>query len=275
MLSKDSGVTKTTSLTTADVSASSLSEEIRIYGDVLKSTNPGDGRHYFWVNAIEVIPVTDDTFGAGTQQDIKSGGDGAKLYSWNVVNSVNADSIDVNVTNAGKLTIDLATVTSYSWYNTFTGPFVFQEIQGDFDIEMYVSSYTGNTNYNQIGLMARCPNLEPSYGSPHEAWIKIALRYNSSWRTVTESDANIATNRDESTTAYPYLRIVRKGYDFFVYGKVNPGDAWTQFRDPSDTSFLYWRRADWFPLIQVGIITSSDNNGGALVGQVDYFRTTV
>ncbi len=50
-------------------------------------------------------PVTDD-FGASTEQDIKSGGDGEKLYGWFVLNSASSDVIDGNITNAGKLKID-------------------------------------------------------------------------------------------------------------------------------------------------------------------------
>jgi hypothetical protein len=277
-ISDDGGATKSISLTTDSVVAGDFSDTITIYGDVLKSNNPGDGKHYFWIDVVEVITLTDDVFSVGTEQNLLTGGDGAKSYGWNLLNSNNATVANVNTSNAGKLTIhNDNTSTKSGWLNDFTGPFVYQEIQGDFDIETYLSGYSGATNDNFVGMIVRDSYSTNDSGTVDQTNISMTLRYYSgAWGVCANSVPHGGWNyTHQGGTIYPYMRIRRVGYDFYVYGKANAGDAWIQYADPTNTTKQYWRRPQFRPLVQVGLIMYSTNTSGNCEMQIDYFRTTV
>lgn len=205
--------------------------------------------------------IAGDEFGATTQQDLKTGGDGAKSYGWNILNSANADAVDVNITNAGYLTID-CNATYTQWLNAaFTGVYVYKNITGDFDVETLL---TGNetTNYHRSAIIARDPAA-----SAGEDWFGIHRTFVSpndtigGWDTV--NSVTSGTTSDVVSTA-KYLRMTRIGNVFTAYYKVNVGDSWTQKSQVT--------RADFASSIQIGLASATANTGNTYIAKFDYAR---
>ncbi|MBF0517765.1 MAG: hypothetical protein HQK97_11735, partial [Nitrospirae bacterium] len=197
-----------------------------------------------------------DQFGVSTQQNLLTGGDGAKLYGWNLLNSANATIADVNITNAGLLTL-LASVTADPNNATFTVPFVYQNITGDFDIDTYMAQ--SNPGTKRYGLICRDPNA-----SAGEDWLGLVnenggTSYNNTINSVTSQYA-------AGGTAFAYYRITRVGSVFTAYNKINSGDSWSAVGQVIT-------RNDFAGTIQVGLYSTND----ALAGNrtvFDYFEGT-
>ncbi|KJU81428.1 hypothetical protein MBAV_006380, partial [Candidatus Magnetobacterium bavaricum] len=195
-----------------------------------------------------------DLFGASTAQNLITGGDGAKLYGWNVLNSANATVMDVdNASGSGftdRLGIKSATSTSDS---PLTNPFVYQEVTGDFDVDIYLYAVA---NGGWQGLICRCPTA-----SAGEDFVGIVSNDSDNlyWTDFTNSSN---TYGDLSSTNR-YLRMTRVGNTFTVYRKLNPGDAWT--------SAHTFTRADFAgETLQLGMYLK--RLGGTASTQVDYFQ---
>src|SRR5690242_11270246 len=93
-----------------------------------------------------------DTFDAGTAQNLKSGGDGAKSNNWYARNTANCDAMDVNSSNAGKLTIDVNATNSGISATAITAPYAYQLVAGDFDIETEIID-NNDQDFEQAGLL--------------------------------------------------------------------------------------------------------------------------
>jgi hypothetical protein len=52
-LSDDDGATKESSLAISNLTASSFSDELRIYADISAANNPADGYHYYYAKIVE------------------------------------------------------------------------------------------------------------------------------------------------------------------------------------------------------------------------------
>ncbi|MBF0337077.1 MAG: hypothetical protein HQL05_04525 [Nitrospirae bacterium] len=205
-----------------------------------------------------------DQFGASTQQDIKSGGDGAKLYGWNVLNSANASVIDVNYSNAGYLTF---VTGNYSDPDAagypFTVPFVYQNITGDFEIDIKRDALTSGSNF-RFWLIARDPTA-----SAGEDYVAIWTYYDSggvNYLAKRRSIANSIQSPGDSLLdpADPPLctKIQRAGNTFKFYTSTD------------GTSWAYWStrdvtRNDFGATIQVGIGAGISNTY-----KFDYFQGT-
>ncbi|MCG6552564.1 MAG: hypothetical protein L7F77_09575 [Candidatus Magnetominusculus sp. LBB02] len=202
-----------------------------------------------------------DQFGSSTQQNILTGGDGAKSYNWNVVNSANASAIDVNISNAGYLTMAMAASANQYWYyNSQSATFVYQNITGDFDIDVSMSTSGSLTTTDRRMLCVRDTNSTTNSQNlillGHDNWSGL----NTLWLYVI---ANAETGN--RTTYYPYLRIARVGNRFNYYGKVNSGDSWYLI-NYYDSSF----NTD----VQVGFMCTQSAGTSAFTLTADYFQGT-
>lgn len=202
-----------------------------------------------------------DEFGLATQQDLKAGGDGAKSHGISVLNTASAYAMDVNITAEGKLSIACNTIGSQTYQATFTGPFVYWPITGDFERIIKIPP-TQNENYNRIGLLARDPAA-----SAGEDWVAM-------FRAWADGDiqANMWNNVNNVTTQYnsmnnpKFLKLKRVGNNISGYWKANEGDSWTLRQTVT--------RADFASNIQVGIYMNtwnSDANNG-YIAMAEYFR---
>ncbi|KJU83824.1 hypothetical protein MBAV_003984 [Candidatus Magnetobacterium bavaricum] len=194
-----------------------------------------------------------DQFGVSTQQDLKSGGDGVKLYGWNVLNSDNASAMDVDITYTGNLRITSSTTTTDA---PMTHPFVYQLVTGDFDIDVALTQVNAGAFQ---GLMCRDPNA-----SAGEDWV--AIGWDSSpnlwWGDLT-NDVNTSGNLSSGNV---YVRLARVGNVFTAYRKANPGDSWTSVKTFTRNDF-----AGHDPL-QVGLYQKRTSATATV--RFDYFQGT-
>ncbi|MBI5885535.1 MAG: YfhO family protein [Deltaproteobacteria bacterium] len=204
--------------------------------------------HYRW----------QDEFSAATK--LKTGlGSISWIGDWFVLNAENADSIDIDSSNAGVLTIDTNTVKSYLWDSNFTGPFVYRELNGDFDVETHVTS---NHSYDNefAGIVIRNPNAGGA-----ENWI--AIETGSSGGKSVFYIINTTNGVSAVETASPidaYLRAVRFRKTIYLYSRPKERDEW-KLR-------ARYVRPDLGSTLQVGLAAHPDNTKGTFVAQFDYYR---
>ncbi|MEO5361994.1 MAG: hypothetical protein H7843_16415 [Nitrospirota bacterium] len=193
-----------------------------------------------------------DQLGTGTQQNLLSGGDGAKLYGWSLLNSSLASPIDVNITNAGQLTIALT--NQNAWLTSKSGyPFVYQSVTGDFDIDAHITA-----RGKAALLIASDRNISANENNVAIGWY---LGEQTIWYNTVEGSESGSNNG----TTRPYVRMTRVGNVFTLYAKVNTGDSWTQFAQ--------YTRSDFNSNIFVGFTVISGNNGTG-TAQFDYIEGT-
>ena len=205
-----------------------------------------------------------DEFGSDTEQDIKAGGDGAKAHNLHVLNSANADVIDVNITNAGQLTIDHNANSSDAFNGVFTAPFVYENIPGKFDVEIFTGD-NADANYELVGLYVR----DPAASVGQEDWIRVISGFHTGvFKTIRTNTINSSSSETviSNSVAYRYLRIVREPAlaEFRIYVKLNAEDDWL----PRGA----YTRLDFGNLIQVGIASQQVNTSNTYVSQTDYLR---
>ena len=202
-----------------------------------------------------VAPINDDFT---VTQNLKTGGDGAKLNGWKVINTVYADAIDINTTVAGELTVDLSNGNSQLSGANFTGPFVYKEIAGDFDVDTFITSHNGDASLERVWLVAR--DTSASVG---EDWCGINRNYTST--ATVRNVANSVNNDDTYTSTDMYLRITRVGNVITEYSKATAGASWTQRGQCT--------RNDFGATIQVGVAVVSHNTSNTFVARFGYFNT--
>ncbi|MBF0488161.1 MAG: hypothetical protein HQK98_08375 [Nitrospirae bacterium] len=186
-----------------------------------------------------------DQFGASTQQNLLPGGDGRKLFGWNLLNSAHATGADVNITNPGYVSIYPTGVSSPTGA-TFNVPFVYQNLSGDFDVNIGT-----NANNYPFGLIARDPNA--SAGEDWLGWSNIPGDMAYSKNTTNGSTAQYG-----ASALFGYFRLARSGAGFTTYYSGN-GTTWTQHQQ--------FTRNDFAVDIQVGIYAYNPT-------AVDYFQGT-
>ncbi|KJU83449.1 hypothetical protein MBAV_004358, partial [Candidatus Magnetobacterium bavaricum] len=195
-----------------------------------------------------------DLFGASTAQNLITGGDGAKLYEWNVLNSANATVMDVDNASgsgfSGRLCIKSSTPTADS---PLTNPFVYQEVTGDFDVDIYLYAVASG---GWQGLLCRCPTA--SAGEDYVGIVSDDVD-NLYWTDFTNS-SNTYGNLSSTNR---YLRLTRVGDTFTAYRKLNSVDSWM----PAHV----FTRADFAgKTLQLGMYLK--RLGGTASTQVDYFQ---
>ncbi|MBF0555714.1 MAG: hypothetical protein HQK96_14385, partial [Nitrospirae bacterium] len=152
-------------------------------------------------------------------------------YGWNLLNSTAATGADVNITNPGYLSIYPTGVSSPTGA-TFTVPFVYQNLSGDFDV--YIG--TNATNY-PFGLIARDPNT-----SAGEDWLGLGNIPGD--MAYSKNTTNSSTAQYGANTLFKYFRITRSGAVFTTYLSTD-GTTWTQHEQ--------FTRNDFAGSVQVGI----------------------
>jgi regulation of enolase protein 1 (concanavalin A-like superfamily) len=216
-----------------------------------------------------------DEFDSDTEQDFTSGGDGAKSYGWNALNTANATSSTAYTDTAGELETVMG-AGSYLWLvptigqtvTLDTGLFLYQEMTGDFRATTKIEVNTTN-NLDGGGLLVQSP-------SDLTDWIQNAFRkyltggtnYRKYFGQVTD-DVSTDTNIDTSsvTTNYQWLRIQRKGDVFLLYHSTDGVDF---------NKLIEYERTDMPNTVRVGV-TSGGNTAqiNYTYFQIDKLSSTV
>lgn len=181
------------------------------------------------------------------------------LSDWTIVNGTN-HTIDANTTALDRLAITPTTIDATVWFNNSrTGPFIYQILDGDFDV--YMNCSTGPTYGNPDGFWNA--GFMTQSTSDDTDWLEC------SWETRTGGKFRVTTTVNDATTEYlgatnwsagdvgawiggmNYLRIARVGNDISTYG-------WLQ----GSTGFELLRtitRSDYSTDTRIGLVFYSSN----------------
>lgn len=197
-----------------------------------------------------------DEFGLRTSQNIKATGDGALSYNWNALNTVNADSMDVSILSVGRLTINHGSTATNLFNATFTGPYIWKDMTGDWEVETAVGTIASAAGYEGYALLTRSES-----STAGEDWVAAVMLNAAStfYNRATNTTSSVTAATDTSSQAH-YLKLSRTGSSFAVYSKVTSAAAWT-------LKNTYSR--DFGPTIQVGLMYFTDRGGN---GIFEYFR---
>jgi len=202
------------------------------------------------------MSYSSDIFSSGTQQDFKTGGDGAKSYNWFAKNTANADAMDANTTNAGFVTLNLNATNSGMGATYITGPYIYQLVGGDFDVETSIVD-NADQNFEQAGLLVASDadqNLHAYIINYRTSSTNIAAR---SGDGTTETSIG-----SDSTNTNKRFRITRAGNVFTFYEKLNAGDVWTLHGSVT--------RSDLGSTVRVALYAGSNNTNNNYVAQFDF-----
>jgi len=154
------------------------------------------------------------------------------------------------------------------WGTGDHGHFVYQTIEGDFDVAVRVEQYAGANTYSRAGLMAR-ESLDMSARMVNVTMFPTthANRYEAHWRTT------VGGNTGGWSGPYQYgfpgvgvplpnawVRLTRTN-DVFTAFASKDGTNWVQF---SQTTFALPAR------LHVGMATSAQNNSAGATARVSY-----
>ncbi|MBF0517595.1 MAG: Ig-like domain repeat protein [Nitrospirae bacterium] len=193
-----------------------------------------------------------DQFGASTQQNLLTGGDGAKLYGWYLLNSANTAIADVNITLDGYLYVQAASMMSNPAGATFNVPFVYQQVTGDFDYTTFMAS--GMPINHNYGFVVRDPA-----SLPNQNWIGLCNYLHD--QTYSYNTVNSSSSTGPVTFTAVYLRIKRVGNVFTTHSSSD-GITWAR-------TGLY-TRDDFGNTVQLGVY-SADSSGAFY----DYFQPPI
>ncbi|GAB4389054.1 MAG: hypothetical protein Kow0025_12070 [Thermodesulfovibrionales bacterium] len=205
---------------------------------------------------ISYLPVVSDSdeFEAPTEQDLLAGGDGAKGGGWNVLNSVCAAALDINISNAGNLTMDTPASPANAWYSSSSGVFVYKEVTGDFDVETRASHNAGRASEGPLLCVRKDGDDFLFVGSVFTTALQAF------WRNC----VNGSQSSGSAAANHPCLRIRRVGNVFTLYTKASAGGAWVERAQ--------YTRDDFGPTAQVGLGVYDTSASDMLAARFDYMR---
>ena len=222
---------------------------------------------------IEGLPLTfnkGDDFGASSQQDLKAGGDGAKLHGWYALNTGVTDAWDVHTSNPGDMTIDCDATQTIWWGAVRNGPFAYKLVSGNFDISVHLGgTYAPGASSFRFGkiVLAQSPSdLDDWVGSGVVVPAGYARARAINTVNGTSSFRDASYDQDMSTG---YARLTRAGQVFTMYYKVNSTDAWTKLWEVA--------RSDMPNQLRVGLMCSTVTTLNDVVVQFDelFFENTL
>ncbi|HOL31430.1 MAG TPA: hypothetical protein PK052_05550 [Anaerohalosphaeraceae bacterium] len=164
----------------------------------------------------------------------------------------------------------LASANAFWSGNDTTGPYLYIDVTGDFEVETYISEYANSIAgqdgvlHNAGGIMVRL--ADPAAGGAGED--NIQASYFPIWgcgNILWYHNNGARTETDIADTAWDgsrYLKVVRKGAAFYCYHSPD-GNTWIPF--PSANPMI--RQDMNVPTLQVGLYQCTFNN---TLGFVDY-----
>lgn len=200
----------------------------------------------------------DDEFHNISEQDLLVGGDVKKYGGWNVINSANAETLDINIRYENMLSIEVSSGGPFDWDDAVrTGPYVYKTFIGDFDFyALYESAATTNTNAYFLVQST----------TDNDDWIAV---YSVEVSTVDKIYLRNTTNGTSADSLiYPspqsYWRIVRSGSVFTFYVASSSALSWSQVAQET--------RSDMPTTLRVGFASGTTDSSVGYLQIWNYFR---
>lgn len=198
-----------------------------------------------------------DEFSDISQQDLLVGGDVKKYGGWNVLNSANADAIDINITYSGSLSIDVAAGGPFDWDDTaHAGPCVYKSFVGDFD---FYALYDSLSTSNSGGLFFIQSTADL------DEWVAIvAVEVGGTDKLVVRNTVAGVSSETTLDTQPDYWRIVRSGAIYTFYYATTSALSWIQLAQHT--------RTDIPNAVRVGFAAFTTDSSAGHVQVWKYFR---
>ena len=176
---------------------------------------------------------------------------------WRVYNAEAASILDIGVTRSGSLVIVPREELHNGWYADHKGPYVYQEVRGDFTMEITLSVLSATNpiagsqpgpGYNSGGIVVR------DVSRPGDNWVM----YNMGNQDVTGYQREVKTTVNSSSVLNLYaqaatrhrLMVCRTGSEIHYFQGSADGDEWTE-----EVSFH--DRPDFGETLQVGLVATA------------------
>ncbi len=170
---------------------------------------------------------------------------------------------NMTVSNA----LRLSSSNSYWGGNDTTGPFLYVDVTGDFEVETYIADASG-VNYNDGGLMIRLADTAAGGAGEDNIQLCYFPLYNVG-NILRWNDNGARTETDitwDGWDAAPYLKLVRRGANFYAYNSFDGVNWLPSFPSASPDNPLV--REDMnVPTLQVGLYHATFSNAE---GYIDY-----
>jgi len=180
-------------------------------------------------------------------------------------------TLDINITNAGQLTI--VPTTAASWFASGDGPLIFKTLSGDFAVHARVLAdsigspgQAPSSNFNSAGLMAR----NPSGATGPENYIMLNIgRQDSRIPTGVGSESKTTVNSsstlflDQGITSGE-LVLCRIGSNIYSFRNLDNEATWTQLD--------VFSRMDLPSALQVGMVVNAFAAPADLRAEFDFIR---
>lgn len=175
-----------------------------------------------------------DRFGGDSDQDLLTGGDGAKLAGWTVHKTDRSTAWDINQTNAGEVTCTTANSGGFLDAST-DAPVMWKGTSGEFTtgfdfwaevVDLTDPVHTPGAGFNIASLLAwdlGDPSVWQAY------WIQRQESNNYFWhvRWSTSGKSTSTTVRSTGSLDQPFIRMTHDGSGIMgFYAKANESDAW-------------------------------------------------
>jgi len=197
------------------------------------------------------------------------------LAGWQILDKQKIAKAEILKDGKGNLVLTPAPVSGNYWYNDATGAYLYQNIKGDFTVEIKLSAINPNNrdkapggNFNSAGIAIRNPG-----NGGGENWIMYNVgRQHGAIGRETKTTANSVSVLqtpaiDKEQLKDARLLICRIKDKFYLYHWLKNETKWMAEDSPE-----YFSRPDLPELLQVGIVTNIYGKPYEVQAEVDYVR---
>jgi len=200
----------------------------------------------------------EDNFGETSTVNLKVGGDGEKGNGWSIINSVNVETADINITNEGELTIQAASGGPYRFTGSYVhAPIIWKDLYGDIDLWTTLSSWSIGA-YSAFFLVAKKEDYPTD-------WVCI--------RTTDSGDLRFESTNNSTTTTIGTGNLRRSWRIKIEQGIVTAYSSYAE-DDSNWTELGSLTRIDLRTYIRVGFGVSTDNDEASGVFSFKHFSGT-
>ena len=187
--------------------------------------------------AVGTCDYGNEEFSGSSRLNLKTGGNGAKIQGWRVINSAQASVIDIDTTNSDQLTIQVDSGVNAAWSTASkNGPYIYRKFRTDDasifspDFDIQCSFETGFGGQIDEVTEAQGILITTDLDAPTN-WIflqRVILSGSTisiaGYVNISDIEATIFTT---VTSSDAILRVTKIGQSFACYSKSGENNAWT------------------------------------------------